>query len=100
LHHPSRFSGKNGVLCQEKMVTALGKIGDPKAVQPLVEVLQDVTSNVRHEAALALGRIGDARALPVLERALKDDNKFVLEAAEGALQMLNEEGSRAVPLMR
>jgi HEAT repeat protein len=71
-----------------EVVTALGKIGDPKAVEPLVEVLQDVTSNVRDEAALALGRIGDARAIPVLERVLKDDNKFVREAAEGALQML------------
>ena len=48
----------------------LGRIKDPRAVEPLVAVLAD--SDVKLAAIEALGRIGDARALPALGRLLAD----------------------------
>jgi HEAT repeat protein len=47
---------------------ALGMLGDPRAVEPLIMALDDV--DVRESAAEALGRIGDIRALESLERLL------------------------------
>ncbi len=47
---------------------ALGMLGDPRAVEPLVMALDDV--DVRESAAEALGRIGDIRVLEALERLL------------------------------
>ena len=71
-----------------EIVTALGKIGDARAVEPLITVLKDVNSNTREGAAIALGRIGDARAIEPLEQALTDDNAFVRETATLALKIL------------
>ncbi|MEA2163048.1 MAG: twitching motility protein PilT [Thermoanaerobaculia bacterium] len=48
----------------------LGRIKDPRAVEPLVAVLAD--TDVKLAAIEALGRIGDARALPALGRLLAD----------------------------
>ncbi len=49
---------------------ALGRIGDPAAVDGLAGVLDD--PEARWAAVEALGRIGDIRALPGLARLLKD----------------------------
>ncbi len=49
---------------------ALGHIGDPRAVQPLIQALED--PEIRWAAVEALGRIGDPRALPALAHLLKD----------------------------
>ncbi len=49
---------------------ALGRIGDPAAVDGLSGVLDD--PEARWAAVEALGRIGDIRALPGLARLLKD----------------------------
>ncbi len=69
-------------------VTALGKIGDVRAVEPLIAILKDVKANARDGAAISLGRIGDARALEPLDQALTDDDAFVRETAEIALEMI------------
>lgn len=42
----------------------LGLIGDPRAVDPLIEATRD--RGIAYEAALALGEIGDRRAIPAL----------------------------------
>ncbi len=55
---------------------ALGRIGDPRAVEPLVAVLQDTAAGVREAAAKGLGEIGDARAVEPLVGALEDDSFF------------------------
>jgi HEAT repeat protein len=49
-------------------VRALEKIGDVRAVKPLIRALGDWCGEVRWMAAGALGKIGDAWALPELER--------------------------------
>ncbi|MEE9233992.1 MAG: HEAT repeat domain-containing protein [Candidatus Acidoferrales bacterium] len=65
--------------------TALGQIGDPRAVEPLVEVLQDEPSKVRRAAAQALGTLGAVRALEPLLAALEDESPDVRREAAKAL---------------
>jgi hypothetical protein len=52
------------------VVTALGKIGDPRAVAPLHQMMNrgDDYFIVMSQVAVALGRLGSADSLPVLER--------------------------------
>jgi len=62
---------------------ALGKIKDPRAVEPLIEALKDKDFRVRWNAAEALGEIGDPKAVKPLIAALKDKDSTVrLYAAE------------------
>src|SRR5690349_2963201 len=43
---------------------ALGTLGDPAAVLPLIRALKDKNRDVRSNAAAALGKLGDSRSLP------------------------------------
>ncbi|MCL4487064.1 MAG: HEAT repeat domain-containing protein [Chloroflexi bacterium] len=55
--------------CVAAMCDALGRLGDPSAVEPLVAVLRDSDSrctDVLWAAGRALGTLRDARAVPVL----------------------------------
>jgi hypothetical protein len=63
----------------------LGKIGDKRAVESLIEALRDEDCDVRKEAAYALGEIGDKRAVEPLIAALRDEDSGVREAAASAL---------------
>jgi HEAT repeat protein len=73
---------------------ALGDIGDARALDPLVAVLQDPDPLVRAVAASALGRIGDARALDPLVAVLQDPDPSVRQAAVHALGKMGD--ARAV----
>ena len=68
-------------------VRSLGEIGDPIAVDPLIDILEgDHDRGVRVEAAMALGKIGDPRAFDRLSYlASKDGNEQVKAAVELAL---------------
>jgi epoxyqueuosine reductase len=68
---------------------ALGNIGDPRAVIPLIKVLQeDDNPMVRGHTAWALGKIGGEKAKLALEKALKiEGNKEVEEEIANALGM-------------
>jgi HEAT repeat protein len=74
--------------------TALGQIGDRRAVKPLAAVLKDKSNSddVRQAAIQALGQIGDAHAVKPLIAALKhggnDDN--VRRAAAEALGQIGD----------
>ena len=84
----------------EDAVAALGEIGDPAAVEPLIAALADgadhqrpsrgldALGGVRRQAARALGLIGDARAVGPLVAALGDKDKRVGEAAAAALDQM------------
>jgi len=52
----------------------LGEMGDPRAVEPLIAILQDRAEDqkARHSAAEALRKIGDPRALAPLNAVLQD----------------------------
>jgi hypothetical protein len=52
---------------------ALGYLGDPKAVRPLLDLLKDSAPEARGGAAAALGRLREAAALPLLLQMLKED---------------------------
>jgi HEAT repeat protein len=66
-------------------IDALGKIGDKRAVTPLIDALLDPHWVVRSKAAEALGRIGDERATTALAAASKDDDWRVRYEAVRAL---------------
>lgn len=72
-HAPSRRDG----------ALTLGRLGDPRAVPALIDLLEsDRDSEVRVAAAHALGAMGDGRAVGALERAaLQDSRREVRQAA-------------------
>jgi len=55
---------------REEAAEALGKIGDIRAVKPLIEALKDEYRYVRLKAAKALGKIGDIRAVEAVIKSL------------------------------
>jgi len=71
-------------------VLALGNIGDPRAVVPLIKVLQENDNlMIRGHAAWALGKIGGEKAKLALEKALKiEKDKEVKKEIINALEML------------
>ncbi len=70
--------------------SALGELGDARAVEPLIAALHDSSAFVRTEIVSALGELGDARAVEPLITALKDKDHYVYENAAYALGKLRE----------
>ncbi len=65
------------------MARALGRIGDSRAVVPLIGKVQDSVSEVRRVVARALGELADVRATSSLMLALTDTSMEVrLEAVD------------------
>jgi hypothetical protein len=73
-----------------KAAQALGKLGDPRAVEPLTKALGDNYNAVRLAAAAMLGKLGDGRAAGPLIRALGDNDSDVRCVAAEALGKLGE----------
>jgi HEAT repeat protein len=73
----------NDSMVRESAARALGRIGDPRAVEPLIAALKE--EDGRSSAARAPGEIGDARAVEPLIFALKDEDIGVRSAAAKAL---------------
>ena len=74
-------------------VEALRKIGDARAVEPLIAALRDGDSDVRYKAARALWGIGDPRAIEPLIALLHDANKGIrLNAAETLVDIHKQGG--------
>lgn len=61
----------------EMAALALGEMGDPRAVESLTETLNHENWEIRGSAAKALGKIGDERAVDPLTRLLDDRNESV-----------------------
>ena len=80
---PSRF---------QRAAEALGRLGDRRAVEPLLSVLGDRKRNeqARCVAADALATLGDPRAVEPLTQALVDGKAPVRRAAAGALAKLGD----------
>ncbi len=70
---------------------ALGNSKEPRAVDVLVETLEDKSAKVREVSAIALGRIKNERALEPLGRALQDSDSDVRSAAVRSLERLGGE---------
>jgi hypothetical protein len=68
----------------------LGKLGDARAVQPLIKALGDQNKTVRGIAASALGQLGDAAAVDPLRDLLRhESDAFVRGQAEKAMAALS-----------
>lgn len=61
-------------------VLSLARLGDKRALKPLVSALHDPSSGVRAIAATALGKLGHKAALPALKTAASDDTDETVRA--------------------
>jgi HEAT repeat protein len=75
----------------EMAALALGEIGDPRAVEPLTAILDDENWELRSSAAKALGKIGDDRAVDPLTNLLRDKNEIVRWHSLQALEAITGE---------
>jgi len=69
---------------------ALGKIGDPSAFEPLMNLLHDPDVDVRKSGCDALGRLGDVRAVDALAALLTDAIEDIRMSAAFALARFRE----------
>jgi HEAT repeat protein len=80
--------GREDLDTRRAAVTALGHIGDERAVPALVAMLDDGDRELLVPVAGALARLGDGRAFEPLVRLLGDDDLKVRQAAIGALNSI------------
>lgn len=75
-----------------KAVNILSKIGDTRAIEPLINVLNDKNENweVRKRAIKALGELGGEEAIKVLTSALSDEDWCVRMEAVRALGRIGD----------
>jgi len=71
---------------------ALGRIGSPHAVQPLIRCVRSGPVALRAEAMSALGRMGAVAAVPVLRVTLLDHSQRLDEVAAHALAAIGPQG--------
>jgi HEAT repeat protein len=77
-------------LVRKGAATALGDLGDERAVEPLIEALKDEDNFVRKMAATACGKIHDRRMVEPLIETLTDDDPFVRERAAESLGKIGD----------
>jgi HEAT repeat protein len=67
----------------------LGRLGDVRAVDPLIELLSDADQDLRRSAVEALGRIGDPKAIgPLLKVLGNQEDEWAVEPVRNALVQL------------
>jgi HEAT repeat protein len=72
----------------ERAAAMLGRMGDPRALQPLIEALDHREVSVRMQAASALGELRQAAAVEPLFRATRDHSRDVRSEAARALDSI------------
>jgi len=77
---------------------SLGKIGDLRAVEPLIEALGSNDNWLRSGAAWGLGKLRDTRAVPAPISPIKDKKTIVQKNAPWALETIGDE--RVLPPIR
>jgi hypothetical protein len=81
-------------IMSNKPTTILSRLGDRRAVAPLIEALKSDNLYMRFSAAEALGVLGDIAAVEPLIMALKDPDAYVRISAAEALGKIGD--TRAV----
>jgi HEAT repeat protein len=76
---------------RRKAVSVLGKIGNEKAVFPLLRLLKDMDTEVRRRTVEALGKIGSEKAVDSLIQVLQDSDKEVRTKAVETLGKIDSE---------
>jgi HEAT repeat protein len=84
-----------GIRIRTTVIQALGRLGDQRAIDPLMHLLGDMTENyrIRLSAAESLGRLGDSKALNPLMHIVQDEeesSQYLKESAVKALGMLGD----------
>jgi len=72
----------------------LGRLGDVRAVEPLIGLLADDELVVRIKAAYALGQIGDPAALRPLQAVYRHENEEAQEIISHAMDRIKSTMSR------
>ncbi|EGS21375.1 uncharacterized protein CTHT_0032300 [Thermochaetoides thermophila DSM 1495] len=89
--------GSPSALLKHELAYCLGQTGNPAALAPLTEVLEDLGQDamVRHEAAEALGALGKTDSLEVLKKYRDRENEEVCvkETCEIAIDRIEWENS-------
>jgi len=80
-----------------KAAEGLARLGDERAVDPLIDALADDDWRVRQKAAWALGQIGDPRALLPLRRALLQESEGVKEIILESLESIKRMNRNRFP---
>lgn len=62
------LDSKESVIFRSRVADTLAMIGNPKAVDSLIEMLNDSNTELRWSIVQALGKIGDERAIAPLQR--------------------------------
>jgi HEAT repeat protein len=85
---------------QQRVLAALGKIGDPRSTKPICDFLsRDIDAPTRGTAIFALGEIGDSTALGVLTRlASKSDDPTTSRLAGEAARKITQRPPKPVEL--
>jgi HEAT repeat protein len=82
---------RDGILLERtRSAEALGEIGDPAAVQPLIDALSDTSTDVQYVAAKSLGMLADPRAVDPLIGKLKSEEKWVRRGAAHSLGLIKD----------
>ncbi len=71
-------------------VTSLARLGDKRALKPLVSALHDPSAMVRAIAAAGLGKLGHRASLPALREAENDPDPLVQKRARTAVVQVSE----------
>jgi hypothetical protein len=71
-------------------IAALGRLGDRRAVRPLVTALTDSSATVRALAAISLGKLGQKSALSSLRQAASDANETVRARVADAIVAISK----------
>ena len=77
-----------------KAAESLARLGDLRAVDPLIDALGDEDWRVRQKVAWALGYLGDPRAIIPLRRLYRVENEGVREIIMEALDMIRDRMGR------
>lgn len=86
-----RLLSSGDVQVRQFVAYLLGQVGDPRAIEPLIEALGDEHVGVRGAAANALGAIGDDQAIPYLLPLLKHANPQLVIWAAFSLSRLGRD---------
>lgn len=79
------------VRIRASLATGLGEFDSDKSIKALSYMaIYDNNPTVRQLAILSLGRLGNEKALEVVKTMLNDKNPIIREAAQTALERINE----------
>ncbi|MBI4650010.1 HEAT repeat domain-containing protein [Candidatus Desantisbacteria bacterium] len=77
--------------CELSAIKRLGEIRDKRAVNPLIKLIKNDSTDIKIASIQALGEIGDTQAVEPLIDVFKNDlNKYVLMTVRAALSKLKK----------